>query len=243
MKAGLLCLAMCVAVAPNAHAQMTWTDQGFVNITGGAQASSRSLETETSFDLYEEQALVSSSQDVKGGAFFDISAGYKVWRNLALGLGYARSGSTRNATVTALIPDPVRHDQPRSVSTSVTGLKHTESVVHLLGVWMVPVTDKIDVGMSAGPSIFMVTQGIPGALSVSEPGPSVTNSTARNVDKTTVGINLGVDVMYLVTKRKGIGMGVGGLARYTWGSAGIAGASDKLTVGGFQIGVGVRARF
>jgi hypothetical protein len=57
--------------------------------------------------------------------------------------------------------------------------------------------------------------------------------------KTTVGINLGVDVTYLVTKR----FGVGGLARYTWGSADLAGAADKLTVGGFQIGGGLRVRF
>jgi hypothetical protein len=57
--------------------------------------------------------------------------------------------------------------------------------------------------------------------------------------KTTVGINLGVDVTYLVTKR----FGVGGLARYTWGSADLDGAADKLTVGGFQIGGGLRVRF
>ena len=239
MKAGLLCLAMCAAVTPKAHAQMTWTDKAFVNVTGGAQAGSRSLETERSFELYEEQARVASSQDVKGGAFFDISAGYKVWRNLALGLGYSRSGSNTNATVAASIPDPVLHDSPRAISASVTGLKHTESAVHLMGVWMVPVTDKIDVGLSAGPSIFMVTQGMPGTLTVTEPGPSVTNSTAVNVDKTTVGIHFGVDVTYLVTKR----WGVGGLARYTWGSVGLEGASDKLTVGGFQIGGGVRLRF
>ena len=239
MKAGVLCLAMCAAVAPNAHAQMTWTDKGFVNVTGGAQAASRSLETETSFDLYDEKAIVLSSQDVKGGAFFDISAGYKVWRNLALGLGYSRAGSKTDASIAASIPDPRVHDQPRPISASATDLKHTENVVHLMGVWMVPMTDKIDVGISAGPSIFMVKQDVPGAFTVTEPGPSVTNAAAVTLDKTIVGIHFGVDVTYLVTKR----VGVGGLARYTRGSADLEGASDRLGVGGFQIGGGVRLRF
>jgi hypothetical protein len=38
-------------------------------------------------------------------------------------------------------------------------------------------------------------------------------------------------------------VGVGGLARYTWGSVDLAGATKSLTVGGFQIGAGVRLRF
>ena len=51
--------------------------------------------------------------------------------------------------------------------------------------------------------------------------------------------HFGVDVAYMINKR----FGVGGLARYTRGSVELAGASDKLTVGGFQVGAGLRARF
>jgi hypothetical protein len=230
---------MCAAVAPKAHAQMTWTDKGFVNVTGGAQAGSRTLATATTFDIYDETASVSSSQDVKGGGFFDISAGYKVWRNLAVGLGYSHAGSNTDAAIAALIPDDTVTDKLRPVSASATDLKHSEGALHIMGVWMVPVTDKIDVGVSAGPSIFKVKQDLPTALAIAEPGPTVTGITITNVNKTTAGINFGVDVTYLVTKR----IGVGGLARYTWGSADLEGASDKLTVGGFQIGGGVRLRF
>jgi hypothetical protein len=239
MKAGLLCLAMCAAVAPNAHAQMTWTDTGFANVSGGFQGGSRTLTTATPFDLYDEQGSVDSTQKVKGGGFFDISGGYKVWENLAVGMGFSHSGSSSDATVTASVPDPLLFNRLRTVSASATGLKHSENALHFIGTWMVPVTDKIDVGVSAGPSIFFVKQQLPNAVSVSEPGPSVSAVSVNDVKKTTAGINLGVDVTYLVTKR----YGVGGLARYTWGSADLAGASDKLTVGGFQIGGGLRVRF
>ncbi len=239
MKAVVLCLALGAVVAPNAQAQMTWTDQGFVNVTGGAQAGTHALDTSTSFDLYGEKAAVASGQQVKGGGFFDVTAGYKVWRNLAAAIGYSHAGSSSDATITASIPDPRFFDRPRSVTASATGLKHSENVVNLMAVWMVPVTDKVDVGVSAGPSIFSVTQGLPTNVSIVEPGPTVSSVATSDVKKTTAGFNAGVDVTYLVTKR----VGVGGLARYTWGSADLSGASAKLTVGGFQIGGGLRLRF
>ena len=239
MKAVVLCLGLCATVAPAAHAQMTWTDQGFVNVTGGAQTGTRTLNTATTFDLYDEQAAVATGQQVKGGGFFDITGGYKVWRNLAAAIGYSHTGSSTGATITASIPDPVFFDRPRAISSSASGLSHSENTINLMGVWMVPVTDKIDVGVSAGPSIFHVKQELPSAVQVAEPGPTVSGVTIKDASKTTAGVNFGVDVTYLVTKR----IGVGGLARYTWGSADIDGASDSLTVGGFQIGGGVRFRF
>lgn len=239
MTAALLCLAFGAAAAPRAEAQMTWTDNAFVNVTGGAQTGSHTLATSTPFDLYDEKGTVSSSQKVGGGGFFDVSAGYKVWRNLAVGLGFSRSGSKASAIVKASVPDPLVYDRPRSVEASASGLKHAENAVHLAGTWMIPVTDTIDVGLSAGPSIFSVKQDLPGGVTVTEPGAAVSTVAVTEVKKTTVGMNLGVDVTYLLTKR----IGVGGLARYTWGSADLQGASDGLTVGGLQIGVGGRFRF
>jgi hypothetical protein len=239
MKAGLLCLVLCAAVAPKAEAQMTWTDQVFVNISGGYQAGSDTLTTNTPFELYDEQGTVSSSQKVSGGGLFDISAGYKVWRNLAAGVGFSHTGGSSDATVTALVPDPLVFNQLRPVTSSATDLKHSENVIHLTATWMVPVTDKIDVGVSAGPAIFRVTQDLPSAVTVTEPGPTVSAVTIDSVTKTSVGIDIGVDVTYLVTKT----MGVGGLARYTRASSDLTGASDNATVGGFQIGGGLRIRF
>ena len=239
MKAGLLCLAMCAAVAPKAQAQMTWTDQAFVNISGGYQGGSDTLTTNTPFELYDEQGTVTSSQKVSGGGLFDISVGYKVWRNLAAGVGFSHTGGSSNAAVTALVPDPLVFNQLRTVTASASDLKHSENVIHLTATWMVPVTDKIDVGVSAGPAIFRVTQDLPSAVTVTEPGPTVSAVTIDSVTKTSVGIDLGVDVTYLVTK----GMGIGGLARYTRASSDLSGASENVTVGGFQIGGGLRIRF
>ena len=239
LKAGFLCVAFCAASAQAASAQMTWTDKGFVNVTFGVQVGSHDLDTSSAFTLYDEQGTVDTTQKVKSGGLFDVSGGYKVWRNLAIGVGYSWTSSDADAAVTASVPDPAFFDRPRAVTASASSLEHSESVINLSGVWMVPVTDKIEVGVSAGPSIFIVKQDVPSSLQISEPGPTVSTVNVNSVSKTTVGVNFGVDVAYMINKR----YGVGGIARYTWGSADIEGASDSLTVGGFQIGGGLRVRF
>jgi outer membrane protein with beta-barrel domain len=239
IKAGLLCLAMSAAVAPEAAAQMTWTDQGFVNLSGGFQSGSHTLETSTTFTLYDETGTVATTQKVEGGGIFDVSAGYKVWRNLAVGVGFSRSGSKADAAIAASVPDPVFFDRPRAVVTTASDLKHSESVVHLMAVWMVPVTDKIDVAVSLGPSIFNVKQDVPTSLTTAEPGPTVSSVALSSEKKTGAGVNVGIDVAYMLNKR----YGVGALARYTGGSVALAGTTDKLTVGGFQLGAGLRVRF
>jgi hypothetical protein len=234
----MLCLVLC-AVATPAYAQMKWTDQITVNANLGAQVRSSDLTVTTPFELYDEQGSVTSTQDVKTGAFFDISAGYKVWRNLAVGIGYTRASGKADASISAQVPDDLRTDSPRSVTASASGVKHTENAVNISGTWMVPFTDKIDIGVVFGPTIFSVKQEVPNSLSVNEPGPVVTSVGVGDVKETTVGIHLGVDVSYMLNKR----YGVGGLARYSWGSIDIPNATESLTVGGFQIGAGVRIRF
>jgi hypothetical protein len=243
MKRTLIMLATGIAcwlgVAETAHAQMTWTDKAFVSVNFGAQAPSQTLTAITTPDIYNEPASFSSTQDVGGGAFFDIAGGYKVWRNLAVGLGITHVGSKTDLTVNASIPDPLFFDQPRLVTTSVPDAKHSQTAVNLTGTWVMPITDKIDIGYQFGPTIFLVSQDIPGVPTISEPGPTITTLPLDSVDKTTVGIHFGVDLTYMITPR----YGVGGIARYSWGSVDLAGAEKSLTVGGFQIGGGFRARF
>ena len=246
MKRTLIILAasvtLCLGTAQSARAQMQWTDKGFVTFNFGAQAPSQSLATATHPDIYGEPATFASTQDVGGGAFFDIAGGYKIWRNLAVGIGLTHVGSTTDLTVNAQIPDPLFFDQPRNVTVSVPDAHHSQTAINLTGTWVMPITDKIDVGYQFGPTIFLVSQDLPGvppAGAIVEPGPTVTSLPLESVDKTTVGIHFGVDVTYMINPR----FGVGAIARYTWGSADLAGADDSLTVGGFQIGGGLRVRF
>jgi hypothetical protein len=226
-------------LAPSAFAQMKWTDRGFASVNFGAQAPSHNLDTVTTFDIYGETATQSASQDVGGGAFFDIGGGYKVWKNLAAGISFTFVGSSADLQVQASIPDPTFFDRPRPVTTTLPDAKHRQTAINLTGTWMMPVTDKIDVGFQFGPTIFLASQEVPGTLEISEPGPTVTSASLVKDDHTTVGVHFGIDATYLITPKFGAGL----LVRYSVGSVDVVGATDGLTLGGFQIGFGGRARF
>jgi hypothetical protein len=232
-------LVASVMVPASASAQMTWTDKGYASVNIGGQAGSHTLTTTPAFRIYDEDGSLTTSQKAGGGGFFDLSGGYKVWHNLLVAVGVSHSGSKNDATITAQVPDPLEFDRLRSVNATLSGAKHSENAVHFSAVWMVPVTDKIDVGVSAGPSVFMVKQDLATGLTVTEPGPTVSSVLSTKAKKTAAGINLGVDVTYLVTKKIGAGV----LARYAGGSVKLPDASKSLGVGGFQFGVGLRYRF
>ena len=232
-------LVASVVVPASAVAQMKWTDNGYATLSVGGQAGSHTLTTQTDFTLYEETGTLTTSQKVGGGAFVDIGGGYKVWRNLVVALSFSHAGSSSDVSITAQVPDSVFTDRLRPATARLSGAKHSENVVHISAVWMVPVTDKIDVGVLAGPSVFMIKQGLANGVTVTEPDPTVNNVTSTNAKKTTGGFDLGVDATYLITKKIGAGL----LARYTVASVKLPAATKSLTLGGFQFGVGARYRF
>ena len=239
IKTGCLAFAAALVVAAPAQAQMTWTDKGFLNVNFGLQEMSRTLNAESAFDLYGEQGTLTTSQPIDGGALFDIGGGYKVWRNLAVGLSFTRLQSDADIAIAASVPDPNFFDRPRAVTGVASNAEHSEQAIHLQGTWMVPVTDKVDVGLSFGPTIFSVEQDLATAVSVSEPGGAISSTTISSEDHSAVGVNFGVDLNYLVTPRIGAGV----LLRYSRGSVELDAADESLTVGGFQFGVGLRVRF
>jgi opacity protein-like surface antigen len=239
IKAGCLSFALCVITAVPASAQMAWTDRAFANVNFGLQEQSRTLETVSGFDLYGEPGSLTTSQPIDGGFLFDLGGGYKVWKNLAVGLGYSYMQSDGDIQISASVPDPNFFDHPRPLTGVSSNAEHSENAIHLQGTWIMPVTDKIDVGFSFGPTIFMVSQDVATAITVTEPTPTLSSTTITSEDHTTVGINLGVDLNYFF--RPNIGAGV--LARYTYGSVDLDSVGESLTVGGFQLGFGLRYRF
>lgn len=239
IKAGCLSFVLCAIGAVPASAQMAWTDRAFANVNFGLQEQSRTVDASSTFSLYGEDGSLTTTQPIDGGALFDLGGGYKVWKNLAVGLGYSRMASDGDIAISASVPDPNFFEQPRPLTGVSSNAEHSEHAIHLQATWVMPVTDKIDAGFSFGPTIFMVGQDVATAISVTEPAPTLASTTIVREDHTTVGINLGVDVNYFF--RRDIGAGV--LVRYTYGSVDLDSVGESLTVGGFQLGFGLRYRF
>ncbi len=245
---GAACAITLLFAAP-ATAQMRWQHKAFVDVGLGFQPSSREVNSEAQVPLYDETAIFASTQKIGGGPVFDVSGGYRVWRNLTVGMGYSWFGDTVVGTATATVPHPLFFDSPRTASTDISGLGHTEHSLHFTATWMVPVTDKIDVGIFAGPSVFFLRQDLVLEIPFSEGSPPFSSITlgealAGKLKGTALGVNVGVQGTYMITGRFGGRFGVNGFLRF----AGAQVDSDalqtgNLEVGGFQLGFGVRTRF
>ena len=234
--AALMCGFVLSSATP-ALAQMQWTDKGFASVSGGVQVGTPAVAATTSFDLYGETATLASTQDLKSGPFFDVQAGYRIWRSLAIGGAYTFVASKGDADISGSIPDPIRFDSHRDVSASAADLAHTEQWIAALLTWGLPVTDKIDVLLSGGPAYVSLSQELPSGATVTEPTPTLSNITLSETSGSGLGFVAGADVRYMVTPRFGLGL----LAKFSTASVEVDG--DDIDAGGFQIGGGVRIRF
>lgn len=244
--------ACCAALglsASDAQAQMlNWEDTAYVMVSAGLQAQSRSFTEISTPVIYGENALVTVPHDVGGGLFIDVAGGVRLWRNLAIGVGFSSFGDQETPTLAGEIPSPLVFGSPRVAVTSTGELKHSETAVHLHALWMIPISDKIELAAMGGPSFYKIEQDFVSGITVSEgaipPFASVTISsvTTQTESKRAAGFTAGADMTYLITRR----FGAGAFVRYSAASVDLptAGAGTvTVDAGGFQIGAGLRVRF
>ena len=251
------------APAPQAPAQTTssqdsdWLDRlhFFFNVSFGGQSKDQTFTDSSTFPIYTERGAVASAHAIGGGTLFDISAGVRVWNNVGVGIAYSTLQNKNDATVSVRVPHPIVFGVFREASATASALEHTENVVHLQFMWTLPVTDKLDVTVMAGPSFFTVRQTIatvraPQDIRDVAPFTTVTiNSLSlTDVKDSPVGVNIGADASYYAVTFKGVGIGVGGFVR--WAGADLdlpitegLTRDTELKTGGPQGGLGLRFRF
>jgi hypothetical protein len=170
----------------------------------------------------------------------DVSAGVRVWKNVALGLGWSNYSDTSTGTMAVSVPDPLFYDRPQARSTTVDGLEHKEQQIHVSAHWLQPLTDKLDLSLYGGPTMFSVKQDVLTGITVPTGGTTIASVTTATVDESAVGLHVGLDVRYLILKNAGIGA----FARYATAKINTTAVDGgSMEVGGFQYGVGLRVRF
>lgn len=230
-------LAIWAGGVQAARAQDEIVPMGFINIDAGAQPQRQTITATNSFPLYDETATVTVAQRIRNGAVFDVSGGVRIAHNLAAGVGFSQFGRSGSGAVSASIPSPRFFDQPLIVSRDASNLDHTERTIHGRITWFVPVTNSIDVSVSAGPSYIHVVQGLATGVTVLTGTQSISlgNETQSG---NTFGANAGVDANVMLMPSVGVGLWV----RYTYGKLDLPDVKD-FKVGGAQGGLGFRARF
>lgn len=228
---------------------LQWSDRGYFTFSLGVQPQSRSFTESSTRVIYEENASITVPHAISSGVFVDVSGGARVWKNLGVGIGYSRFSDKESPTLTAQIPNPLFFAFPRSVSLQTGELKREESAVHLQVLWMLPVSNKIELAAFGGPSFYSVKQGL-ATISLSDivegPAPfgtvTVRQATLITADEKKTGFNVGVDGTYRVTTM----WGAGGFIRFSGTSVDLAlpgGGTTTVDVGGLQMGGGLRIRF
>lgn len=223
--------------------------RGFAHLNLAYQGREHIIEGSGAFTIYNERATFDTRQEIDRGALFDIGAGARVWRELYVGIGFTKFSDKGDAAINASIPDPLVFARPRAASATVSGLRRRESAVHLQASWLVHVMPKLDVAVGVGPSIFSVGHDFIEGITVTErPGstPAVGPTRVTRARESGGGFNIGLDGTYVLAERYGAAFGAGVFLRYAGASVTVAlanGTRAELDAGGFQFGVGLRARF
>ena len=236
--ASLLATLLC---AGRADAQ--WN--GFLNINGAVQTADRTVTHALAEPLYGETATYEATMTSPGGGLLDAWAGVRVWGDLGVSVGATVLNARGTTTISGSVPSPLFTNRHRAASLERQSVNHQQAGVHLALVYMLPVSERVHVAVSAGPCAFRLRHDTLSTVILTE---AASYTAVELADFTTtveegrgIGYNAALDVTYLLTRFFGVGL----LLRYTGGSVDFPSAdgSQSTKVGGMQAGPPLRIRF
>lgn len=237
---------IAIGSAANARAQSRdWPERIWIGVSGGFQPAANGFDDAFELPRYAETERVDIGYPVKGGALVAASGGYRVWKRFTVGLGVSRYSRRSDATVSARVPHPFFDNQFRQIEGTSSTLRG-ETGTHLLLGWMMPVTDRIRVIVTAGPSFMSVEQTVVTGVQFAETYPydtaEFTAATTRRASRSATGFNAGADVMWMFARH----IGAGGLVQVTQARARLIPAEGRtlpVDAGGAQAALGIRLIF
>jgi hypothetical protein len=242
LTAALLSLVLAAPV----RAQQEWPERFWFTVNGGTQApATRSFSDTFDIQQFVETGHVTTHYPSKGGVLLDGSFGLRVGKRFGVGVGVTRASNTGSAGVSADIPHPFFDNQLRHIEGR-TNVAHHELAAHVRFSYLVPVSRRLRISVSAGPSFFSVDQTLVTDVQYSQTFPfdsaTFTGATSTRATATAVGFNAGGDVIWMLARRIGTGVALQ-YARATLQEK--AGGSRTISVngGGAQVGAGLRVFF
>jgi hypothetical protein len=250
MVLGLLVVGGREAAAQGQGIGATSDDRVFMTIGFGVESGKSDTNDTKNYTLYDEAATTTANTSWTSGSIFEGGIAIRVIRNFTVGVAYHQETNTTDAEITGTAPHPIFFNRPRDFTASAGGLYRRENAAHLTFGWVVPINDKLDVLVSAGPSFFRLRQDVVSDVEVSDPINSnfatpVTAVRLAEQKRSVVGYNAGADVTYILWQNDNVRLGAGGFVRYTGATTDVRLlVSDVETkVGGIQFGFGGRVRF
>jgi hypothetical protein len=230
-----------------------WDDRVLISLNASAHTTERTI-TDT-FDFGNAPQLpvappfelgsVATRYGVPKPAFFDASVVVRLSGSFGLGLAVDVRRDTTDLGVVASVAHPLTIHPYREVSGTVPA-RYEETAIHLQLAYVVPLADKLNVAVTAGPTIFSVNVPVVRSVALNEAPPFDTvtfrDVTVEGTDGNGWGFHAGADVSWMFNRN----LGLGGMVRYSYGTVEVSPAGrDTMDtdVGGLQLGAGVRVAF
>jgi opacity protein-like surface antigen len=220
--AGLTGAAMLPA-SP-ARAQNAWQNRAVVSLNAGFQAASNDFNRTGTFEEFVETAMFDAGYDVEPTALVDAGVAIRLWRNLGAGVAVSWHSQETSATVDARIPHPFFFNRFRAVSGEAGGIDRSETAVHAQIVYGLPLTDRLFVLVSGGPSYFDLEQDLIARVAFTHEFPFDTATfdeavlasevqrgapgSAPSTSESGIGFNAGADVTWSFARTIGVGFGL-----------------------------------
>jgi hypothetical protein len=218
-----------------AQAQTPAANKVFLDFSVGIQALSGTLETNATFPLFGETASVIATQEVGIAPLLDGRIGFRMLPRFAIAFAVSGIRDRADAEAVATVPSPIFVGSPTMVTLQGQGLTRREVGYHVQVAWLNMLSDKVELSIFGGPSFIYLQQHV---MTAAPGGPEGVTASTRNDTGTGIGGNGGVDLVYLVSNRAGVGL----LVRYVIGSVDLESTSG-VRVGGLHTAGGVRFRF
>jgi hypothetical protein len=217
----------------------------YVAVDGLFQALFDPFSKTSTFDLFHESAsLTATYPPARNPALLGTMA-VRLWKVVSVGAAITRIQSQTDATVEGEIPHPFFFDQHRHVEGGAEGINRQELGVHLQFRIVIPVTDRFDLSVFAGPSRWQIRQDRITDVKYTSQYPYDTVQFAGTVVEETKamtwGYNAGIDASIYLSNHVGVG-GLLIIATANPDATPTATTADTR-IGGLRAGGGLRLRF
>lgn len=219
----------------------SYNEHFFLGVNAGGLLNTTLVTSKATATIYGQEAALSERRDVSGGLLVDVTAGMPIRGRLAVGASLAMRSAKSDSAIAASIPHPLFFGAARTVTTTTTDMKSTESWVGLLAIYTLPSSSKLTIRVFGGPGVAFIKHDTVGGFTVTETSnvsaPTIA-VTKGSVSKQLIGAEGGIDLSYRVNQK----VGVGAFVRYAGAQGNVAGA-ESGTIGGLEAGGGLRFSF
>jgi hypothetical protein len=244
IAAALVALTLAEGMSTTALAQGTPPDSRVaLDLTAGYQTIATSFSQTVTFEQYSESGSLTSTYTVGRRPVVDAGLIVRVWRSVGVGISGSYFHDSGSAQVNALVPNPLVFGQPRQVN-GPAGAAHTEAGVHFQAAYWVQPSQRLEIVVSGGPSVFRVDQDFVSDVTYTQAYPydvaTFQGASVIRQRKTETGVNIGGEVGWRVARH----LGLAAAMRFSRATAEFPGTSaQSMVIGGLHVGAGIRLPF